>query len=126
MPLAFTHGRAAWSYAGFYTFRRRLLLQVAGVDLSTMEGFAHQAGVPARNAKRWSDLPAAEPLLALINHSDCNGDLSPEQCAAIAPRLRTVIASWPEADYDRQNATLLASGMELAASKGERLRFAAY
>lgn len=63
------------------------------------------------------------PLVWLIHHSDCDGDLSAEQCKLIAPVLRKVVSAWDKDDYDRTSAESLASMMDVCAKHGLRLIF---
>jgi hypothetical protein len=111
MGLDFQGSDAHWSYGGFHRFRLRLS---AAIDLD-FEGFCE--GKPATEAN------AKDPIFPLLNHSDCDGDLSPEDCATVAPRLREMVAPWPEDDYDKHQALLLAEGMEECAKNGESLEF---
>lgn len=64
----------------------------------------------------------ADPIKPLLNHSDCEGHLTPEECAAVAPRLRELVDGW-EGDFDKYRALELARGMEAAAAAGELLEF---
>ncbi|MFE1288207.1 hypothetical protein [Streptomyces sp. NPDC058751] len=93
----------SWSYGGFAAFRRRLA-RAEGLTLSGMRGFGGE--LP------WSEVSTVlEPLL---DHPDVGGDdLSPADCAAILPRLETVIDQWAK-DGD---GTLLHEHTE----KGRRL-----
>lgn len=113
-------GKAQWSYTGFNAFRARLARE-EGLDLHLMHGFG-------------GDMPWDEtvtPLRPLLDHSDCDGDLSPEECAQIAPRLTEICQSWenvefgddPQLYYDRSNGLLLAEEMRRAVTAGERLEF---
>jgi len=112
MGLNFSHAEASWSYSGFDEFRHRLALE-AGIDLYMMDGFG-------------GDIPfdsVEDPIKPLLDHSDCDGELTPEECSTIAPRLRELVSNWFDDDYDKTNASRLAYGMELAASNKENLRF---
>jgi hypothetical protein len=62
-----------------------------------------------------------DPILPLLNHSDCDGHLTPEECKAVAPRLRELIPQLD--DWDRSQAAKLCEGMEAAATAGENLEF---
>lgn len=106
---------ARWAYSGFHEFRRRLANEV-GIALEEMQGF----GDPQRS---WKDF-GAEPLLPLLNHSDCEGDLDYKACLLVAPRLREIVARWDEHDYDRQMAERLADMMdEVIAEDAFRIEF---
>lgn len=119
MGLDFSHTDAHWSYGGFGRFR---LAAVVGIDLPRMAGFERGSALAGRP---WSTVQSSEqePIIDLLDHSDCDGELTAEQCARIAPRLRELVAHWPEDDYDRRHAELLADGMDLAAEAGESLEF---
>lgn len=89
-----------WSYGGFNRFRERL---------------AGEAGFQLQDFWKGEARPLAvrdDPIEPLLNHSDCDGSLTPSQCRRVAPRLRELIASWSDDDYDKQMGLLLASAME--------------
>ncbi len=117
MGLNFSHGKAAWCYHGFNLFRAHLARDI-GIDLWSMDGFGG-----------YQEWPSAtdDPIIDLLNHSDCDGDLSPKQCAVIAPRLRELVSKWPDGDWeveqDRALAILLAEGMEDATAKKQHFKF---
>lgn len=113
MGIDFSHSDAHWSYGGFGRFRAAIAKH-EGIDLGAMQGFGGE--LP------WE--PVATALKPLLDHSDCDGELSPEDCATVAPRLREVIdAVWPDDNYDRRTGIELAEGMEDAAKTGEPLEF---
>lgn len=116
MGLGFSHGDAGWSYSGFHRFRRRLAMAALGIDLDKMRGF-----VALGEGRSWTKLND-DPITLLLNHSDCDGELSPSECHLIAPRLREIVSVWSD-DYDRHHALLLAQGMEQAANAGVPLEF---
>jgi hypothetical protein len=106
---------AYWSYLGFHRFRKRLAEEI-GVDLDKMEGF----GENEDGAVPWSITD--DPIVPLLDHSDCDGELTPDLCAEIAPRLRELVANWPD-DYDKRNAILLADSMDTCARLDVSLEF---
>ena len=73
------------------------------------------------HAANWDDVES--PLRHLIHHSDCDGDLSPEQCREVAPALREAVSSWNEGDYEREFAENLANAMDICAENNRRLIF---
>ncbi|MDQ0983112.1 hypothetical protein [Streptomyces sp. V2I9] len=75
-----------WSYVRFNAFRERLA-QAEGFSLPEMWGFGGD--------RPWSDLSTTlEPLL---DHPDVGGDdLPATACAAMLPRLQTIIGGWLE------------------------------
>lgn len=113
MGLDFEGSKAHWSYGNFKRFRCRLALEI-GIDLDQMAGFAEKDGIS------WKDF--TDPIIPLLNHSDCDGQLSPIECARIAPRLRQLIARWDDG-YDKRQAILLAEGMESCTEAGKPLFF---
>lgn len=112
MGLNFSHTEASWSYGGFMEFRKRLANQI-GVNLDRMAGFGGK--------RSWTTVK--DSIKLLLNHSDCDGTLSLGQCRKIAPRLRKLVSSWPNDDYDKVNALELADGMEKAEQEGVVLEF---
>jgi hypothetical protein len=145
--------RPRWAYSGFSRFRERLWAEIRREswpsNLSMMQGFQPHTATeifrlrtgmePAlshlntaseeawwnNHAVYFGDLPeaSAEPLLELINHSDCDGDLSPEQCGRLAPRLSEIVSRWPEDDYDRASALNLVRMMEICSRNSRKLIF---
>lgn len=112
MGIDFTHCDARWSYGGFDRARTRLAKEF-DIVLQEMVGFG--GNVPWDHSR--------SPVMYLLDHSDCDGNLSPEQCREIAPALRAAVASWPDDDYDKKTFLELADGMEEAADFGEALEF---
>lgn len=116
MGIQFSHCDASWSYGGFDRFRHHLAEQI-GIDLDKMQGFNHRRiGVIP-----WDQVN--DPIVPLLNHSDCDGTLSAKDCRTVAPRLRQLVNDWPVDDYDRVMALSLAEGMERAAKARQKLRF---
>ena len=119
MGLDFSRGDAHWSYSGFREFRKNLAKAI-GYDYDklcyTQEG------------------PEGEALTPLLHHSDCEGKLTWEECAIVAPRLREVIAPWKSPDgsfyvkedcssYDYAHGSMLAEAMEACAREKCDLEF---
>lgn len=123
MGIDFTHTSAQWSYTGFGAFRRALAL-FEGFELDDMKGFGGD--------RDWDTVTT--DLVPLLNHSDCDGELTPDECRRVAPRLRQVVdelwpaarAVWevdPNAYINRQSGLGLADGMDAAAAADESLQF---
>ena len=112
MGLDFSEGGAHWSYTGFHQFR---------CDLAEAIGFNYNVLL---KTQEW---PPGEPLVALLRHSDCEGKLTWEECASIAPRLREVIEPWGDGEdcYNPNfhNGVLLAEAMEVCAREKGDLEF---
>lgn len=123
MGINFSHGDAHWAYSGFNRFREKLAAEI-GITLEDMEGFqsysAHLKGEQAKNIS-WDTV--TDPIKPLLNHSDCDGELTPEECRAIYPRLRELVANWDDNDYDKHQALELADGMVFAATENKPLVF---
>lgn len=113
MGLDFSHGDVSFAYSGFNRFRTRLAKDI-GIDLNSMVGF--RGDIP------WEQAPR-DPLLPLLNHSDCDGELTPEECKSIAPRLREIVNRWTDDPIDRTRGLQLADAMDEAAAAGEPLEF---
>lgn len=112
MGIDFSHCGAHWAYSGFMRFRTRLA-ETIGIDYVMMAGLGGR--------RSWETIK--DPIVPLLNHSDCDGELSPDECRAIAPRLRELVSTWPEDDSDRLKAIELANGMDDAALSNEPLVF---
>lgn len=137
MGIDFNHNRppghhcAQWSYRGFNRFRIRLAAS-EGFDLEEMQGFSRGDWDLDGDHRMFGTRPWGEitsDLKPLLNHSDCDGELMPEECAQVAPRLREVAESWPNEGvamsdaFDYQGALALAECMEICAANGEKLEF---
>lgn len=143
MGLDFSHCEAHWAYSGFMRFRTKLAAEV-GIALHCMESFAwnfstnkpyefvrvneYNESIPNNGGLigiqpviKWSAVH--DDIVPLLNHSDCEDDLTPDECRKVAPRLRKLVEQWADDDRDKINALLLAEGMEFAASLEENLRF---
>lgn len=105
-------GSAQWSYSGFHCFRKRLAIQI-DINLRAMEGFGGNTPWSAVN----------DPIVPLLDHSDCEGELNPEECHTVGPRLRELVAEWPEDDDDRLMALRLADDMADCAALDTPLEF---
>jgi hypothetical protein len=112
MGLDFDHGDAHWSYRGFGRFRKRLA-EAIGVRLEEMRGFG--------GGKSWDTVQ--DDIVPLLNHSDCDGELTPEECAKVAPRLSKLAEAWDEDDYDRITSVELVAAMLQCAEDGVALGF---
>jgi len=112
MGLGFFGSKARWSRDGFHGFRSKLAFEV-GIDIKLMEGFG--------GTGRWEDLN--DPIVDLLFRADCSGRFTPEQCRNIAPRVRDLVKNWNDNDYDKQQAILLADGMEQCAENCRYLEF---
>ena len=160
------HCDAQWSYSGFGDFRIKVaaeteieLLDMAGYEPAKYMREIEEANKVIENNEdrirmdlgKLNDLPEGkswdgidDPIVPFLRHSDCEGILTPEECAQIAPRLKELIADWPLAielnfpeewqelgypawrqwvEHDKANGDLLVAGMEWAAENGYPLKF---
>lgn len=123
MGVAFSHPKApreypSWSYSGFNDFRIKLWKHLG------------------HSEDEWREHPSTDdiaaivgdhPLRPLLAHSDCDGELTPDECRIVAPALRSAleslrkegVAEW----YDVMMGTRLADGMDEAAAANEPLIF---
>jgi len=123
MGLDFSEGDAHWSYSGFMRFRRHLAKEI-GIHLDAMEGFGFDES--PRTLIKWDRVH--DPIVPLLDHSDCDGDLSVEECRTIAPRLRELVQGWSDdpdlrESFDKQQALKLADAMDICGREGRRLEF---
>ncbi len=73
------------SYSGFNEFRK-LLAEAVTIDLDEMEGFKAKGVYPGRS---WYDFQD-EPLVPLLRHSDCDGEMSADELRPIAERIKGI------------------------------------
>lgn len=123
MGLDFDKSEAHWSYSGFHQFRRRLAATI-GVNLDSMQGFGDLSAVigKTQGARPISWATVNDPIAPLLYHSDCDENLSPEECETVGSRLRELVSFWPDDRHKRQ-ALLLAEGMDACVRDGEPLEF---
>jgi len=143
MGLDFNHADAHWAYSGFNRFRGKLAEEI-GICLPLMDGFWTDSEfssssfpltkrivgekmindyffwLPTKPLK-WDNIK--DPIVDLLYHSDCDGNLTASQCKKIAPRLRELIKDWPDDDYDKKQALGLADGMDYCAKEKKVLKF---
>lgn len=126
MGLDCSHNAWHGAYSAFMRWRRKIA-EVAGIPpLDLMEGFCDKTdgGLPIK----WECLKP-NPLHELLNHSDCDGEIHSENCAAIADELEKLIPLLPEENSighigSWKNKTQeFVDGLRLAAQSGEALRF---
>lgn len=70
-------------YGGFNALRTIIWRHISGMELNDMEGFSnHPGGIPFPNKYK---------LEYFIDHSDCEGEISPDQAIAMLPELKKLI-----------------------------------
>ena len=103
----------SWSYSGFHEFRTFIAAE-AGITLGNMEGFTKES-----DALSWDKV--ADPIRFFLNHSDCDGELSPQECEAVAPRLRRLLEN--ATGYDKRTGQKLVDLMDRCAERDVKLQF---
>jgi len=121
MGLDTTHDAWHGSYSSFGRFRERLAQEI-GLNLNNYKGYNSNATL--------DESEIDHPLMDLFNHSDCDGELTPDQCLKIAQGLNEVIKKLPIPEInDSWDGRFLESciqfrdGCMLAYSRKEVLEF---
>lgn len=109
-------------YTAFHRWRCWIAREAGLPPLELMDGFSHE-GKPGI---RWDRLKP-DPLLGLLNHSDCDGEIRWEDCELIADALDVVLDNSngrsPE-DRDMIDATKrFIAGLRAAAAARENVEF---
>lgn len=156
MGLDCSHNAWHGAYSAFHRWRCKIA-EVAGLPpLDLMEGFysplmtgspptlyhglntrdpafgpdsrPYLAGIDERLPIKWDCLKPS-PLYELLYHSDCDGEIPAESCAAIADALEALIPLLPEGEAWghigdwRQKTQQFVDGLRAAAAAGEPLDF---
>jgi len=112
MGIDFSHGKAHWSYSGFMRFRARLAETLGYVD-----SLSHMYNDGTYTCMK------NEAIYPLIDHSDCDGNLTVEEMQQIIPQLEDIINSWPADDGEKSRGKFLVESMKEAISENEPLEF---
>lgn len=138
--------RAHWAYSGFMRFRERIA-KMEGIDLQRMDGFGPmndldaylkmhpemtmQQVTPAmyEGAEKefyaewtisWKDVETTlEPFL---HHSDCDGEMTPEECAQVLPRLEECVKEIDE-EWEAERGQKLVNMMRICVEQDAHLLF---
>jgi hypothetical protein len=126
MGLDVSHGAWHGAYSAFHRWRLKLAT-LAHIPLHRMEGYYRELPEDQDRAPvlplTWESLPP-DPLHILLEHSDCDGDIAPEDCAKLADRLEELLPLLPNEDDDWRNKTQrFIDGLRLATSRNEPLEF---
>lgn len=115
MGLDTTHDCWHGSYSSFGRWRVALT-QAAGLpSLNEMAGFSKGSAPLSWEPYR------SDPLVLLLDHSDCDGELAAEDCGRIADRLDELLPSMPQ--EWRQATAQFSVGLRAAAAAGEDVEF---
>lgn len=115
----------SWSYSGFMRFRDRLLYGFGMNVHQLYESHSIKLNAAQPLDGPWSKVP--QGLYPLINHSDCDGDLSPENCELVADAMEPIVRAWNAGEtdegYDRMMGLRMVSLMRIASQYSKRLEF---
>jgi hypothetical protein len=116
MGLDVSHGAFIGPYGSFDRFRQTLCEATGGTWPKRFSGSSYFVLGPG------FDSESHPGLWELLNHSDCDGEISPEDCLKVAKDLKELL---PELGIpDIRVAKKFIEGCELAASLNESLIFA--
>jgi len=131
MGLDTTHECWHGSYSAFGRWRTIVARMTLGIDLDEMEGFrrSNLGGELDWRPISW-DPYTDFPIVKLLNHSDCDGEILAEDCLAIAedlevimPQARRVPPGWGHLGRFAQQTQRWIDGLKLAAANGENVVF---
>lgn len=117
MGLDTTHNAFSGAYSSFNSWRT-WLSKKCGFHLRDMVGFG--------GTTEWTVEKAAHPLYPLLSHSDCDGELTVEECKTVQRGLAEIITQYngDEEDKDMIDACIrFRNGCNLAISKKEPIKF---
>jgi len=105
-------------YSSFNDFRNALAKQI-DIDLNDYIGYGD---------KGTKDLESiTHDIMPLLNHSDCDGELSPDECRQIAKGLDDILTNFKETDKQPYNfkddIIQFRNGCQNAAAKNETVDF---
>lgn len=112
----------AWhgAYSAFHRWRVKLAEVAAMPPLESMEGF--------NGSRSWVSVEQ-RPLNWLLDHSDCDGEIPPEQCGPLADDLESLIPLLPIEDDPghignwAEKTMQFVKGLRMAANDGKPLLF---
>lgn len=106
-----------FGYCDFNEYRR-FLASLIGINLDEMWGYG--------GTKSWGPY-RDDPLTVLLDHSDCDGEIEPEDAEPLADRLKELIDHFDESDkvhqYWKTQTEKLIKILRRAAETGEQVLF---
>lgn len=117
MGLDTTHGAWHGAYSAFNTWRTEVAKTI-GITLKDMKGFG--------GITEWDN---THPLTPLLSHSDCDGELSAEDCLITANALEHILKLYVDKDFSghigsfREKTEQFINGCMLAHEANEPLEF---
>jgi len=102
---------------------RKTIAEKIGINLKAMEGYCEN-GIP------WDEVPS-RGLNKLLHHSDCDGEISPEDGIEIAEDLESILEElkteegdyWHPHGWVYDSAVKFINGLRDAYSKNENVEF---
>lgn len=113
MGLDTTHNAFQGAYSSFMRFRKGLVSHSMKMNINDFEGY--DGNVPYSKIEN-------EGLRRIVNQSDCEGEISPQDCKKIADYLESVIPELDEGDL-KSRSIQFKEGCLLAHSKNEFIVF---
>ena len=122
MGLNCTHGCWDGPYSYFNAFREWVAKQI-GIDLNAMVGF--QRSYPHTEVIGISWDTVDHPIKPLLNHSDCDGELTVKECDSISKGALMILEDIPVGEYNEFADALykFANGCKDAIDKNENVEF---
>jgi hypothetical protein len=51
---------------------------------------------------RYKDIEASHPIYPLLDHSDCDGEMGPDDCGQVGMQLKEIVKEWKGEDLEEQ------------------------
>ena len=114
MGLDTTHNCWHGPYSHFNNFRRWVAKQI-GLNLDSMEGFGGDISFDITN----------HPIKPLLEHSDCDGELTPDECRSIIEGAEIILNKIDPAEWKDWEVKLkaFANGCKKAIENNENVKF---
>lgn len=131
MGLEVTHDAFCGAYSNFDHWRKELARAAGLPPLDLMEGFFDLRSYTAAERQVLNEIDGLpikweclrdDPIIVLLNHSDCDGEIAHEHLKALADRLLELAPLMPES-YDQERCRRFAAGCMDASEQGDCLEF---
>jgi hypothetical protein len=102
-------------YSSFNRFRRTICKAAGMGDLDSYKGFGGD--------KEW---PENEPITILLDHSDCDGEITAKDCAPLADAMEELLPELDDSDpclSDAKQAKQFIKGLRKAAKAKKPVEF---
>jgi hypothetical protein len=115
-----------FSYYGFHAFRHRVARYCGFPDVYP------DTNTDFYKNDRWKELEETHPIYPLLSHSDCDGEMGPDDCGKVGVHLEVLVREWkielketgdPELKYDMEMAEQLSKLMLKCYEDGNVLVF---